>query len=146
MSLPPDEWCSSRGGPSHPVLQTELGRPHGRSDGCLLCLSVDTFLLFVTLNQTTLAFGVEATLLLFTTDVAGYDNSSYMVWKTPEMLLPSLNSKNISVGLNSELVEEQAAEERGYIVKMRNSTVELNIPYNAEGGYRKVRLGAHHTC
>lgn len=69
-----------------------------------------------------------------------------MVWETPEVLHPlvsSLHETQINVGVNGELVEQPVAEERGYIVEKHNSTVQISIPYNAEGGYRKVRQRGH---
>lgn len=77
---------------------------------------------------------------MFFSDEGAYDNSSYMVWQTPEMLYLSTESQKIKVGLNGELAEQQVAEERGFIVKRQNVTIQINIPYNTEGGSRKVRL------
>lgn len=54
------------------------------------------------------------------------------------MLYPSLDSPQINIGLNGELVEQSVAEGRGYIVEKRNMTVRIGIPYNADGGYRRV--------
>ena len=65
-----------------------------------------------------------------------------MVWETPEELYPSHDSTQLSVGLNGDLVEQPVAEERGYMVQKHNGTVQISIPYNAEGGYRKVRTEA----
>ncbi|XP_051284835.1 uncharacterized protein LOC127379373 isoform X2 [Dicentrarchus labrax] len=66
-----------------------------------------------------------------------YDDSGYMLWQTPGVLYPSLDSTQLNIGLNGELVEQPIAEERGYIVEKQNTTVQIKIPYNAEGGYRK---------
>uniref|UniRef100_A0A8P4KEK4 ZP domain-containing protein n=1 Tax=Dicentrarchus labrax TaxID=13489 RepID=A0A8P4KEK4_DICLA len=69
-----------------------------------------------------------------------YDESGYMMWETPEELQPlmsGLHETQINVGVNGELVEQPVAEERGYIVEKHNTTVQISIPYNAEGGYRK---------
>ncbi|XP_073331285.1 uncharacterized protein [Pagrus major] len=66
-----------------------------------------------------------------------YIDSGYMVWETPEVLYPSHNGTQLNVGLNGELVEQPVAEGRGYMVEKHNSTVQISIPYNAEGGYRK---------
>ncbi|XP_074479924.1 uncharacterized protein LOC141760758 [Sebastes fasciatus] len=69
-----------------------------------------------------------------------YDNSGYMMWVTPEALHPlvsGLHETQVNVGVSGELVEQAVAEERGYIVEKRNATVQISIPYNAEGGYRK---------
>ena len=62
-----------------------------------------------------------------------------MVWETPEELYPSHDSTQLRVGLNGDLVEQPVAEERGYMVEEHNSTVQISIPCNAEGTYRKVR-------
>ncbi|KAG7243420.1 hypothetical protein INR49_011877 [Caranx melampygus] len=70
-----------------------------------------------------------------------YDESSgYMMWETPEVLHPlvsGLHDVKVNIGVNGELVEQPVAEQRGYIVEKHNTTVHINIPYNAEGGYRK---------
>ncbi|XP_035531642.1 uncharacterized protein LOC118338448 [Morone saxatilis] len=66
-----------------------------------------------------------------------YDDSGYMLWQTPGVLYPSLDRPQLSIGVNGELVEQPVAEERGYIVEKHNTTVQIKIPYNAEGGYRK---------
>lgn len=75
------------------------------------------------------------------TDEGSYDDG-YMMWETPEVLHPlvsDLHDTQVNIGVVGELVEEPVAEERGYVVEKHNSTVQISIPYNAEGGYRKVR-------
>ncbi|KAM6908945.1 uncharacterized protein FYW49_012810 [Xenentodon cancila] len=64
-------------------------------------------------------------------------DGGYMTWETPEALYPSLGGSQISVGLNADLMEQAAAEQRGFIMEKRNTTIHIGIPYNAEGGYRK---------
>ncbi|XP_040887277.1 uncharacterized protein LOC121177128 isoform X2 [Toxotes jaculatrix] len=69
-----------------------------------------------------------------------YDDSGYMMWETPQVLHPlvsGLHDTQVNVGVNGELVEQPVAEERGYIVEKHNTTVQISIPCNAEGGYRK---------
>ncbi|KAA8577727.1 hypothetical protein FQN60_016840, partial [Etheostoma spectabile] len=69
-----------------------------------------------------------------------YDNSSYIMWETSEVLHPwvsDLNQMQVNIGVNGELVAQPIAEKRGYIVKQHNSTVKISIPYKAEGVYRK---------
>lgn len=64
------------------------------------------------------------------------------MWKTPEVLYPlvlDLHSTQVNAGVNGELVEQSVAEEKGYIVENNNNTIQISIPYTAEGGYRKVR-------
>ena len=74
------------------------------------------------------------------TDEGTYD-SGYLKWETPEDVDPifPVNDALIAVGINGELVERSLAEQRGYVVKMLNSIFQISIPYNAEGGQRKVR-------
>ncbi|XP_051800087.1 uncharacterized protein LOC127532449 [Acanthochromis polyacanthus] len=67
----------------------------------------------------------------------GLYDSGYITWETPQALYPRLDSAQISVGLNGELMMQSVAEKRGYIVDNRNTTVHISIPYNADGGYRK---------
>ncbi|GAA6216320.1 uncharacterized protein LOC108880004 [Lates japonicus] len=69
-----------------------------------------------------------------------YDESGYIMWKTPEVLHPllsGLHNTQVNIGVNGEFLEQPVAEERGYIVEKRNTTVQISIPYNADGGYRK---------
>uniref|UniRef100_A0A3Q2CGG8 Zona pellucida protein AX 4 n=1 Tax=Cyprinodon variegatus TaxID=28743 RepID=A0A3Q2CGG8_CYPVA len=67
----------------------------------------------------------------------GSFEGGYMIWDTPEALYPSLGSTKISLGLDGNLVEQAAAEQAGFIMARQNSTVQIGIPYNAKGGYRK---------
>ncbi|XP_033466050.2 uncharacterized protein LOC117246301 isoform X2 [Epinephelus lanceolatus] len=70
----------------------------------------------------------------------GLYDSGYMMWATPEVLHPllsGLHGTQVNIGVNGELVEQPVAEERGYIVEKHNTTVQISIPYNADGGYRK---------
>lgn len=62
-----------------------------------------------------------------------------MMWDTPEALYSSLGSTQISIGLNGDLVGQVNAKQKGFIMEKRNNTVHIGIPYNAVGGYRKVR-------
>ncbi|KAA8577882.1 hypothetical protein FQN60_007113, partial [Etheostoma spectabile] len=69
-----------------------------------------------------------------------YDNSSYIMWETSEVLHPwvsALNQMQDNIGVNGELMAQPIAEKRGYIVKQQNSTIKISIPYKAEGVYRK---------
>ncbi|XP_041842571.1 uncharacterized protein LOC121640773 [Melanotaenia boesemani] len=70
------------------------------------------------------------------TNEGSYDGS-YMVWKAPDGLYPSLNGTQISVGLNGDLVEQAVAEQMGVFMEKNTTTVHISIPTNAEGGYRK---------
>lgn len=62
-----------------------------------------------------------------------------MMWATPEELYPGTHSTHLNFGLGGELMVQKVAEEKGYIVEKHNDTVHIGIPYNADGGYRKVR-------
>uniref|UniRef100_A0A673D157 ZP domain-containing protein n=1 Tax=Sphaeramia orbicularis TaxID=375764 RepID=A0A673D157_9TELE len=65
-----------------------------------------------------------------------YGDGGYMIWETPETVNPGLNTQQISVGLSGELMEQPVAEDRGYIIRKHNNTVQISIPYNAEGRHR----------
>ncbi|XP_068569968.1 zona pellucida protein AX 4 [Cebidichthys violaceus] len=66
-----------------------------------------------------------------------YDDSSYMVWQTPEVPYRRLYGTQLNVGLNGELVAQPVAEERLFVVDNINATVQISVPLTAEGGYRK---------
>lgn len=79
-------------------------------------------------------------MLISSTDEGSFVSGS-IVWKTPQALhalVSGVNGSQISFGLNGELLERRTAEERGYSVDKLNATLEISIPYNTEGGYRKV--------
>lgn len=61
-----------------------------------------------------------------------------MTWKTPVTLYPSQFGMQVSLGLNGDLVAQEVAKQRGFIVDEDNSTLAIGIPYKAKGGYRKV--------
>ncbi|XP_033465018.2 uncharacterized protein LOC117245646 [Epinephelus lanceolatus] len=66
-----------------------------------------------------------------------YDDRGYMMWETPDVPSATPGATQLNLGLNGELVGQPVAEERGYIVEKHNATVQISIPYNADGGYRK---------
>ncbi|XP_014264646.3 uncharacterized protein LOC106675141 [Maylandia zebra] len=70
----------------------------------------------------------------------GSYDGGYMIWETSELLhslVSPLNETEVSIGANGKLVEKKVAEERGYTVEKVNTTLQVSIPYKAEGGYRK---------
>ncbi|XP_041821644.1 uncharacterized protein LOC121626955 [Chelmon rostratus] len=69
-----------------------------------------------------------------------YNESGYMMWQTPKVLHPLVSGPHetqFNICVNGELVQQPVAQERGYIVEKHNNTVQISIPYNAKGGYRK---------
>ncbi|XP_030609903.1 uncharacterized protein LOC115797461 isoform X2 [Archocentrus centrarchus] len=66
-----------------------------------------------------------------------FDDGGYMMWKTPEVLYPSIGGTQIRIGLNGDLLEQLIAQKKGYIVEKHKGTVHIGIPYKADGGYRK---------
>ncbi|KAL1271680.1 hypothetical protein QQF64_030696 [Cirrhinus molitorella] len=64
-------------------------------------------------------------------------------WRTPAVMTPlvvgpsELRSEYIGMGVDGEVVDEQAATDRGYSVTVSDETVDSSIPYAAEGGIRK---------
>lgn len=70
-----------------------------------------------------------------------YRPGDQILWEIPASwhpLVTSLQKTRTSVGVNGVLDEVKTAEERGFVVEDDNNTVRIGIPYNAEGGYRKV--------
>ncbi|XP_024143690.1 uncharacterized protein LOC112155894 [Oryzias melastigma] len=71
----------------------------------------------------------------------GMSSDGYMMWDTPEALYSSVGTTQLSIGLNGDLVEQENAKQKGFIVEKSNNTVHIGIPYNAVGGYRKTFVG-----
>lgn len=68
----------------------------------------------------------------------GSPDIDHMVWETPDMLYPSFSVVQVSVGLNGKLLEQPAAEKRGYTVQKHDSKFQIGVPFDADGRYRKV--------
>lgn len=76
-----------------------------------------------------------------------------LVWQTPTLLSPlvsglsGLESSKITMGVDGQLLDEPITAERGYSLDISDTTVQISIPFNAAGGYRKVSsiLGPHLT-
>lgn len=77
-------------------------------------------------------------LLAFQTD-EGSPDGNRVVWRTPEALYPSLSIVDVSVGLNGQLLEQPAAEMKGYTVQKRDSVFQIGVPFDADGRVQKVR-------
>nr|XP_046184366.1 uncharacterized protein LOC124013855 [Oncorhynchus gorbuscha] len=71
-----------------------------------------------------------------------YDGAG-LVWQTPTLLSPlvsglsGLESIKISMGVDGQLLDEPITAERGYSLDISDTTVQISIPFNAAGGYRK---------
>ncbi|CDQ95259.1 unnamed protein product [Oncorhynchus mykiss] len=73
------------------------------------------------------------------TDEGMYDGAG-LVWQTPTLLSPlvsGLESSNISMGVDGQLLDEANTAARGYSLDISDTTVQISIPFNAAGGYRK---------
>ncbi|KAK6323235.1 hypothetical protein J4Q44_G00055740 [Coregonus suidteri] len=70
-----------------------------------------------------------------------YDGSG-LVWETPTLLSPlvsgpsGLESSKIRMGVDGQLLDEPITTERGYRLEISDATVQISIPFNADGGYR----------
>ncbi|KAM9407644.1 uncharacterized protein ACWYII_027487 [Salvelinus alpinus] len=66
-----------------------------------------------------------------------------LVWQTPTLLSPlvsglsGLESIKISMGVDGQLLDKPITSERGYSMDISDTTVQISIPFNAAGGYRK---------
>ncbi|XP_073692754.1 zona pellucida protein AX 4 [Garra rufa] len=64
-------------------------------------------------------------------------------WRTPAVMTPlvvgpsELRSEYIGMGVDSEVINEEDATDRGYSVTVNDEVVDSSIPYAAEGGIRK---------
>ncbi|ROL45590.1 hypothetical protein DPX16_17706 [Anabarilius grahami] len=64
-------------------------------------------------------------------------------WRTPVVMTPlalqssELRSEYISIGVDGELLDEQASVDRGYSLTVGEDTVDSSIPFAAEGALRK---------
>uniref|UniRef100_H3CA36 ZP domain-containing protein n=1 Tax=Tetraodon nigroviridis TaxID=99883 RepID=H3CA36_TETNG len=67
----------------------------------------------------------------------GSPDGDHMVWRTLDPLYPSLSIVDVSVGLNGQLLEQPAAEKRGYTVQKHDSRLQISVPFDADGRYRK---------
>nr|XP_046185576.1 uncharacterized protein LOC124014520 isoform X1 [Oncorhynchus gorbuscha] len=71
-----------------------------------------------------------------------YDGTG-LVWQTPTLLSPlvsglsGLESIKISMGVDGQLLDAPITTERGYCLDISDTTVQISIPFNAAGGYRK---------
>ncbi|XP_055794625.1 uncharacterized protein LOC129865692 [Salvelinus fontinalis] len=76
------------------------------------------------------------------TDEGMYDGVG-LVWQTPTLLSPlvsglsGLESSKISMGVDGQLLDKPITAERGYSMDISDTTVQISIPFNAAGGYRK---------
>ncbi|KAJ8008341.1 hypothetical protein DPEC_G00103820 [Dallia pectoralis] len=65
-----------------------------------------------------------------------------LIWETPTLLsslassLVGLDSMQISMGVDGQLLDRPTATGRGYSLEINDVTTRLSIPFNAEGGYR----------
>ncbi|XP_055793092.1 uncharacterized protein LOC129864834 isoform X2 [Salvelinus fontinalis] len=66
-----------------------------------------------------------------------------LVWQTPTLLSPlvsglsGLEISKISMGVDGQLLDKPITAERGYSMDISDTTVQISIPFNAAGGYRK---------
>lgn len=64
-------------------------------------------------------------------------------WRTPAVMTPlalqsEFRSQYISIGVDGELLDEQASVDRGYSLTASEDTIDSSIPIAAEGAIRKV--------
>ncbi|XP_062240099.1 uncharacterized protein LOC133949985 [Platichthys flesus] len=120
------------------VMRTPYGQPHSfNKEVNGVPVEVVHATLFSRQSWVVLMVHLEAACSI---SEGSYDDAGYMVWETSEALNPlvsGLTNTQVNVGIGGELLEQSVAEEQGFIVEKHNGSVEISIPYNAEGGYRK---------
>lgn len=88
------------------------------------------------LQLSTFQIAINSAFLASLTD-EGSPDGDHMVWETPE-LYPSFSIVEVSVGLNGKLLDQPAAEKRGYTVQSHDSKFQISVPFDADGRHRKV--------
>lgn len=74
-------------------------------------------------------------------DQARMDGSN-MLWSLPRNLPPLVHppfiEKGLKLGVGGRYLSECVAQQRGYMIHDNNGTLEIRIPFGAEGGFIKV--------
>lgn len=85
------------------------------------------------------------------TDEGSHENG-YLLWKMPEFLdsINKVDKTQVAVGVNGKLQQthlsglgntsDSATEQSDYVVQLQNSIFQIRIPYNADGGQKKVEI------
>ena len=69
----------------------------------------------------------------------GFYNDSSLVWLNPlETGETDQQSQRLRIGANGQLLEPVEAAARGYNMEVFGSQVQVTIPFDAVGGYKKV--------
>lgn len=68
----------------------------------------------------------------------GLPDGVHMMWETPDMLYPTFSIVAVRVGLDGELLDQPTAQERGYVVRKRDSNFQISVPFDADGRHGKV--------
>lgn len=85
------------------------------------------------------------TCIAFSISDPGYFDGVRLLWETPRIMTPLVHSgfgfesKQINVGVESQLLDEGTARARGYTLEVKGLMVQMGVPFGAEGGYRKVK-------
>ncbi|CDQ67026.1 unnamed protein product [Oncorhynchus mykiss] len=73
----------------------------------------------------------------------GYFDGVRLLWETPRIMTPLVHSgfgfesKQINMGVESQLLDAGTARARGYTLEVKGLMVQMGVPFGAEGGYRK---------
>lgn len=69
-------------------------------------------------------------------------DGSYVLWSLPRDLPPLVRppfvEKGLKLGVGGRYLSECVAHQRGYMIHDDNGTLEIRIPFGAEGGFLKV--------
>lgn len=85
------------------------------------------------------------------TDEGSHENGN-LEWKMPALMdsINKVDKTQVAVGINGKLQQthlsivgdtsNSATAQSGYVVQLQNSIFQIRIPYNAEGGQKKVEI------
>jgi len=69
-------------------------------------------------------------------------DGSDVLWSLPRNLPPLVHppfiEKGLKLGVGGRYLSECVAQQRGYMIHDNNGTLEIRIPFGAEGGFIKV--------
>ncbi|XP_066578235.1 uncharacterized protein LOC136768084 [Amia ocellicauda] len=101
--------------------------------------------------QASIFYKQQWTLVLFNTTVActtnpGSFENNNLIWTTPKLMAPLLQfpdlfvSHSLLMGVEGVLLDPAEMALRGYQLLVLDPLVEVEIPFDAEGGYREVHV------
>ncbi|XP_043101616.1 zona pellucida protein AX 4 isoform X2 [Puntigrus tetrazona] len=126
--------------PGRLVFRTTFGQPHA-SLKMVNSVAVEVIQATVFFRQNWMVVMVDL-IAAYSLDEGIFDGYR-LHWRTPAVLTPlsvgtsDLSSEYMGIGVDGDILNEQAVAARGYSVVVSDGTIDCSIPFAAEGGIRK---------